>query len=151
MLENFCCHFCSCWSVFVLAEIELSTKCVVEMEENQTILHPPPSNAKGENRYQKYLSWWFFLFTCNSDRFFLHNSVNSTNNTESDSLGFWFGSPCPGLHCQSKLLLLFFFACPIWIWSDRIRSVCPCVCPDSQSYSHRSCSNDLNTRFTSLH
>ncbi|MCJ8745409.1 hypothetical protein PDJAM_G00129810 [Pangasius djambal] len=33
-------------------EIELSTKCVVEMEENQTILHPPPSNAKGENRKQ---------------------------------------------------------------------------------------------------
>ncbi|XP_016369521.1 kinesin-like protein KIF13A [Sinocyclocheilus rhinocerous] len=32
-------------------EIELSTKCVVEMEENQTILHPPPSNAKGESRY----------------------------------------------------------------------------------------------------
>ncbi|ROL41489.1 Kinesin-like protein KIF13A [Anabarilius grahami] len=31
-------------------EIELSTKCVVEMEENQTILHPPPSNTKGENR-----------------------------------------------------------------------------------------------------
>uniref|UniRef100_A0A4W4FBV6 Kinesin motor domain-containing protein n=1 Tax=Electrophorus electricus TaxID=8005 RepID=A0A4W4FBV6_ELEEL len=26
-------------------EIELSTKCVVEMEENQTILHPPPSNV----------------------------------------------------------------------------------------------------------
>ncbi|XP_067303985.1 kinesin-like protein KIF13A isoform X1 [Pseudorasbora parva] len=33
-------------------EIELSTKCVVEMEENQTILHPPPSNTKGENRKQ---------------------------------------------------------------------------------------------------
>ncbi|KAA0702607.1 Kinesin-like protein KIF13A [Triplophysa tibetana] len=31
-------------------EIELSTKCVVEMEENQTVLHPPPSNAKAENR-----------------------------------------------------------------------------------------------------
>ncbi|RXN27531.1 kinesin KIF13A [Labeo rohita] len=31
-------------------EIELSTKCVIEMEENQTILHPPPSNAKGESR-----------------------------------------------------------------------------------------------------
>ncbi|XP_031431833.1 LOW QUALITY PROTEIN: kinesin-like protein KIF13A [Clupea harengus] len=31
-------------------EIELSTKCVVDMEENQTILHPPPSNnTKGEN------------------------------------------------------------------------------------------------------
>ncbi|XP_056617812.1 kinesin-like protein KIF13A isoform X3 [Triplophysa dalaica] len=33
-------------------EIELSTKCVVEMEENQTVLHPPPSNAKAENRKQ---------------------------------------------------------------------------------------------------
>uniref|UniRef100_A0A8C9REA2 Kinesin family member 13A n=1 Tax=Scleropages formosus TaxID=113540 RepID=A0A8C9REA2_SCLFO len=26
-------------------EIELNTKCVVEMEDNQTVLHPPPSNA----------------------------------------------------------------------------------------------------------
>ncbi|XP_076868659.1 kinesin-like protein KIF13A isoform X2 [Brachyhypopomus gauderio] len=33
-------------------EIELSTKCVLEMEENQTILHPPPSNAKGDGRKQ---------------------------------------------------------------------------------------------------
>nr|XP_023646271.1 kinesin-like protein KIF13A isoform X3 [Paramormyrops kingsleyae] len=33
-------------------EIELNTKCVLEMEDNQTILHPPPSNAKGENRKQ---------------------------------------------------------------------------------------------------
>ncbi|XP_064409532.1 kinesin-like protein KIF13A isoform X6 [Latimeria chalumnae] len=32
-------------------EIELNTKCVVEMEENQTILHQqPPSNTKGDNR-----------------------------------------------------------------------------------------------------
>ncbi|XP_036394633.1 kinesin-like protein KIF13A [Megalops cyprinoides] len=31
-------------------ELELNTKCVVEMEENQTVLHPPPSNTKGENR-----------------------------------------------------------------------------------------------------
>ncbi|TMS11429.1 Kinesin-like protein KIF13A [Larimichthys crocea] len=31
-------------------EIELNTKCVVDMEDNQTVLHPPPSNAKGENR-----------------------------------------------------------------------------------------------------
>ncbi|KAG5271531.1 hypothetical protein AALO_G00181050 [Alosa alosa] len=30
-------------------EIELSTKCVVDMEENQTILHPPPSNSKGDS------------------------------------------------------------------------------------------------------
>ncbi|KAL7840365.1 hypothetical protein AOLI_G00256880 [Acnodon oligacanthus] len=35
-------------------EIELSTKCVVEMEENQTILHPPPSNTKGDSR----MSFW---------------------------------------------------------------------------------------------
>lgn len=34
----------------VSAEIELNTKCVVDMEDNQTVLHPPPSNAKGENR-----------------------------------------------------------------------------------------------------
>ncbi|RVE62598.1 hypothetical protein OJAV_G00158620 [Oryzias javanicus] len=33
-------------------EIELNTKCVVEMEDNQTVLHPPPSNVKGENRKQ---------------------------------------------------------------------------------------------------
>ncbi|XP_077454906.1 kinesin-like protein KIF13A isoform X3 [Stigmatopora argus] len=30
-------------------EIELNTKCVVDMEDNQTVLHPPPSNAKGDN------------------------------------------------------------------------------------------------------
>uniref|UniRef100_A0A3Q3S7K5 Kinesin family member 13A n=1 Tax=Mastacembelus armatus TaxID=205130 RepID=A0A3Q3S7K5_9TELE len=33
-------------------ETELNTKCVVDMEDNQTVLHPPPSNAKGENRKQ---------------------------------------------------------------------------------------------------
>ncbi|KAG2464927.1 KI13A protein, partial [Polypterus senegalus] len=33
-------------------EIELNTKCVVDMEENQTVLQPPPSNSKGENRYK---------------------------------------------------------------------------------------------------
>ncbi|XP_018544468.1 kinesin-like protein KIF13A isoform X7 [Lates calcarifer] len=33
-------------------EIELNTKCVVDMEDNQTVLHPPPSNGKGENRKQ---------------------------------------------------------------------------------------------------
>lgn len=32
------------------AEMELNTKCVVDMEDNQTVLHPPPSTAKGENR-----------------------------------------------------------------------------------------------------
>ncbi|XP_077382990.1 kinesin-like protein KIF13A isoform X2 [Festucalex cinctus] len=30
-------------------EIELNTKCVVDMEDNQTVLHAPPSNAKGDN------------------------------------------------------------------------------------------------------
>uniref|UniRef100_A0A671W457 Kinesin family member 13A n=1 Tax=Sparus aurata TaxID=8175 RepID=A0A671W457_SPAAU len=30
-------------------EIELNTKCVVDMEDNQTVLHPPPSNGKGES------------------------------------------------------------------------------------------------------
>nr|XP_060630864.1 kinesin-like protein KIF13A isoform X7 [Anolis sagrei ordinatus] len=34
-------------------ELELNTKCIVEMEGNQTVLHPPPSNNKqGENRKQ---------------------------------------------------------------------------------------------------
>ncbi|XP_034729717.1 kinesin-like protein KIF13A isoform X1 [Etheostoma cragini] len=33
-------------------EMELNTKCVVEMEDNQTVLHPPPSNTKGDNRKQ---------------------------------------------------------------------------------------------------
>ncbi|XP_055083541.1 kinesin-like protein KIF13A isoform X2 [Periophthalmus magnuspinnatus] len=33
-------------------EIELNTKCVVDMEDNQTVLHPPTSNGKGENRKQ---------------------------------------------------------------------------------------------------
>ncbi|XP_062986494.1 kinesin-like protein KIF13A isoform X3 [Elgaria multicarinata webbii] len=32
-------------------ELDLNTKCIVEMEGNQTVLHPPPSNNKqGENR-----------------------------------------------------------------------------------------------------
>uniref|UniRef100_A0A2K5ELI2 Uncharacterized protein n=1 Tax=Aotus nancymaae TaxID=37293 RepID=A0A2K5ELI2_AOTNA len=29
-----------------VAQLELNTKCVVEMEGNQTVLHPPPSNTK---------------------------------------------------------------------------------------------------------
>ncbi|XP_067393709.1 kinesin-like protein KIF13A isoform X4 [Emydura macquarii macquarii] len=34
-------------------ELELNTKCIVEMQGNQTVLHPPPSNTKqGENRKQ---------------------------------------------------------------------------------------------------
>ncbi|KAM9807089.1 kinesin-like protein KIF13A isoform 5-T5 [Syngnathus typhle] len=33
-------------------EIELNTKCVVDMEDNQTVLYAPPSNAKGDNRKQ---------------------------------------------------------------------------------------------------
>ncbi|KAM7420660.1 hypothetical protein PAMA_015066 [Pampus argenteus] len=40
-------------------EIELNTKCVVDMEDNQTVLQPPPSNAKGENSYFVFVS--FFL------------------------------------------------------------------------------------------
>ncbi|XP_077209173.1 kinesin-like protein KIF13A isoform X6 [Paroedura picta] len=31
-------------------ELDLNTKCIVEMEGNQTVLHPPPSNKQGENR-----------------------------------------------------------------------------------------------------
>ncbi|XP_048796343.1 kinesin-like protein KIF13A isoform X5 [Lagopus muta] len=31
-------------------ELELNTKCVVEMEGNQTVLHPPPSNSKQGER-----------------------------------------------------------------------------------------------------
>uniref|UniRef100_A0A8C4ZZC3 Kinesin family member 13A n=1 Tax=Gadus morhua TaxID=8049 RepID=A0A8C4ZZC3_GADMO len=31
-------------------ELELNTKCVVDMEDNQTVLHPPPSNSKGDRR-----------------------------------------------------------------------------------------------------
>ncbi|VFV43083.1 ki13a_mouse ame: full=kinesin-like protein kif13a [Lynx pardinus] len=35
-------------------ELELNTKCVVEMEGNQTVLHPPPSNTKqGERKPPK--------------------------------------------------------------------------------------------------
>ncbi|XP_068426812.1 kinesin-like protein KIF13A isoform X7 [Clinocottus analis] len=33
-------------------EIELKTKCVVDVEDNQTVLQTPPSNAKGDNRKQ---------------------------------------------------------------------------------------------------
>ncbi|MCI4391161.1 hypothetical protein PGIGA_G00131020 [Pangasianodon gigas] len=54
-------------------EIELSTKCVVEMEENQTILHPPPSNAKGENRYKTSFSLQMMTFTHHLN--FLHTST----------------------------------------------------------------------------
>ncbi|KAI4530843.1 hypothetical protein MG293_018701 [Ovis ammon polii] len=39
-------------------ELELNTKCVVEMEGNQTVLHPPPSNTKqGES-----IDWCSLLF-----------------------------------------------------------------------------------------
>ncbi|XP_048363601.1 kinesin-like protein KIF13A isoform X2 [Sphaerodactylus townsendi] len=31
-------------------ELDLNTKCIVEMEGNQTVLNPPPSNKQGENR-----------------------------------------------------------------------------------------------------
>ncbi|RMC16192.1 hypothetical protein DUI87_08406 [Hirundo rustica rustica] len=34
-------------------ELDLNTKCIVEMEGNQTVLHPPPSNAKqGESGFE---------------------------------------------------------------------------------------------------
>ncbi|XP_053743082.1 kinesin-like protein KIF13A isoform X2 [Synchiropus splendidus] len=33
-------------------ELELNTKCVVDMEDNQAVLHPPPTSAKAENRKQ---------------------------------------------------------------------------------------------------
>ncbi|XP_037698414.1 kinesin-like protein KIF13A isoform X4 [Choloepus didactylus] len=39
-------------------ELELNTKCVVEMEGNQTVLHPPPSNTKqGERRPPKVFAF----------------------------------------------------------------------------------------------
>uniref|UniRef100_A0AAR2LQR8 Kinesin motor domain-containing protein n=1 Tax=Pygocentrus nattereri TaxID=42514 RepID=A0AAR2LQR8_PYGNA len=44
-------------------EIELSTKCVVEMEENQTILHPPPSNTKGDSS-SPLLTFFSLPFSC---------------------------------------------------------------------------------------
>nr|XP_021521039.1 kinesin-like protein KIF13A [Aotus nancymaae] len=42
----------------VLSELELNTKCVVEMEGNQTVLHPPPSNTKqGERKPPKVFAF----------------------------------------------------------------------------------------------
>ncbi|XP_032970845.1 kinesin-like protein KIF13A isoform X1 [Rhinolophus ferrumequinum] len=39
-------------------ELELNTKCVVEMEGNQTVLHPPPSNTKqGERAASGWAPW----------------------------------------------------------------------------------------------
>ncbi|XP_065769221.1 kinesin-like protein KIF13A isoform X3 [Muntiacus reevesi] len=39
-------------------ELELNTKCVVEMEGNQTVLHPPPSNSKqGERKPPKVFAF----------------------------------------------------------------------------------------------
>ncbi|XP_066848179.1 kinesin-like protein KIF13A isoform X4 [Anser cygnoides] len=39
-------------------ELELNTKCIVEMEGNQTVLHPPPSNAKqGERKPPKVFAF----------------------------------------------------------------------------------------------
>ncbi|XP_060045299.1 kinesin-like protein KIF13A isoform X4 [Erinaceus europaeus] len=39
-------------------ELELNTKCVVEMEGNQTVLHPPPSNTKqGERKPSKVFAF----------------------------------------------------------------------------------------------
>lgn len=31
-------------------ELELNTKCVVDMDGNQTVLHPPPANSKQGER-----------------------------------------------------------------------------------------------------
>ena len=39
-------------------ELELNTKCVVELEGNQTVLHPPPSNSKqGERKPPKVFAF----------------------------------------------------------------------------------------------
>nr|XP_035939023.1 kinesin-like protein KIF13A isoform X1 [Halichoerus grypus] len=39
-------------------ELELNTKCVVEMEGNQTVLHPPPANTKqGERKPPKVFAF----------------------------------------------------------------------------------------------
>ncbi|KAM7070682.1 kinesin-like protein KIF13A isoform 1-T1 [Acridotheres tristis] len=39
-------------------ELDLNTKCIVEMEGNQTVLHPPPSNAKqGERKPPKVFAF----------------------------------------------------------------------------------------------
>uniref|UniRef100_A0A6Q2XJ52 Kinesin motor domain-containing protein n=1 Tax=Esox lucius TaxID=8010 RepID=A0A6Q2XJ52_ESOLU len=43
-------------------ETELHTKCVVDMEDNQTVLHPPPSNTKGENIEKKPPKTLVFAF-----------------------------------------------------------------------------------------
>uniref|UniRef100_A0A4W5N7G6 Kinesin motor domain-containing protein n=1 Tax=Hucho hucho TaxID=62062 RepID=A0A4W5N7G6_9TELE len=43
-------------------ETELHTKCVVDMEDNQTVLHPPPSNNKGENNVLNVL-WKLLLLS----------------------------------------------------------------------------------------
>lgn len=34
----------------LLSELELNTKCVVDMDGNQTVLHPPPANSKQGER-----------------------------------------------------------------------------------------------------
>ncbi|XP_010223637.1 PREDICTED: kinesin-like protein KIF13A, partial [Tinamus guttatus] len=34
------------YATITAAKLELNTKCVVEMEGNQTVLHPPPASAK---------------------------------------------------------------------------------------------------------
>lgn len=109
--------------------------------------HPAPSTVQCKRRKQvPKISFMMIFFYLRATQivFFPHNSVNSTNDTESDSLGFWFGSPCPGLHCQSK----FFFV--ISNLNLTIRSVCPCVRPDSQSYSHQSRSKDVETTAPSV-
>nr|XP_054361637.1 kinesin-like protein KIF13A [Mirounga angustirostris] len=45
-------------SPLLLSELELNTKCVVEMEGNQTVLHPPPANTKqGERKPPKVFAF----------------------------------------------------------------------------------------------
>uniref|UniRef100_A0A8C0CX06 Kinesin family member 13A n=1 Tax=Balaenoptera musculus TaxID=9771 RepID=A0A8C0CX06_BALMU len=59
--EAGCGHGCSAWQrsfSLLLSELELNTKCVVEMEGNQTVLHPPPSNTKqGERKPPKVFAF----------------------------------------------------------------------------------------------
>ena len=43
-------RLCNAVPPLLLSELELNTKCVVEMEGNQTVLHPPPSNTKQGER-----------------------------------------------------------------------------------------------------
>ncbi|XP_076999555.1 kinesin-like protein KIF13A isoform X4 [Tamandua tetradactyla] len=54
-------------------ELELNTKCVVEMEGNQTVLHPPPSNTKqGERKPPKVFAFDYCFWSmdeCNTTKY----------------------------------------------------------------------------------